>query len=287
MLPGHDETRPDHGLHSIQFGPLREACAARGIELVETVWDEPGVEGKGFDGFVVGTTWDYVKRPAEFVAALERIGAAAPVWNSVETIVWNMQKRYLIDLERGGARVVPTLWRETADERTIGSAFDELGCDRIVVKPEVGAGAWRQVLLGRGDAMPGADELPPRRAMIQPYLESIETDGEYSLLYFGGEFSHAVRKVPKDGEYRIQAIYGGTDRGHSPSADELDAAQRVLDAVDGDVLYARVDMVRASDGGLMLMELELIEPYLYPVEGDDFAGRFAGALEGFVARSVC
>lgn len=251
--------------------------------MVETVWDEPGVESRGFDGFVVGTVWDYVKRPEEFVESIRRIERVAPVWNPVETLVWNTQKRYLIDLERAGARLVPTLWRERADEATIGAAFDELGCERIVVKPEVGAGAWRQVLLSREDAMPREEELPPGRAMIQPFVESILTEGEYSLLYFGRAFSHAVQKLPKAGEYRIQAVYGGRDRGHTPSAAELAEAQRVIDAVPGELLYARVDMVRAADGGLMLMELELIEPYLYPVEGDDFAGRFAAALEGLVA----
>lgn len=285
MLPDQPNTRPDFGLHAIQFDPIREACGARGIELVETVWDEPGVESRGFDGVVVGTVWDYVKRPDEFVEAIRRIERVAPVWNPVDTVVWNMQKRYLIDLERGGARLVPTLWRERADAATIRAAFDELGCERIVVKPEVGAGAWRQVLVGRGDAMPPEDQLPPGRAMIQPFVESILTEGEYSLLYFGRAFSHAVRKVAKAGEYRIQAVYGGRDRGHTPSEAELEAAQRVIDAVPGELLYARVDMVRASDGRLMLMELELIEPYLYPVEGDDFAGRFAGALVGLAAKN--
>lgn len=284
MLPGQPYTRPDFGLHAIQFTPLQAACASRGIDLIETVWDEPGIESRGFDGFVVGTVWDYVKRPEEFVEAIRRIERAAPVWNPVDTVVWNMQKRYLIDLERAGASVLPTLWRERADESTIRSAFDELGCERIVVKPEVGAGAWRQVLLSRGDALPEAEKLPPGRAMIQPFVASILTEGEYSLLFFGRAFSHAVQKLPKAGEYRIQAVYGGTDRGHTPSAAELEAAQSVIDAVPGDLLYARVDMVRASDGGLMLMELELIEPYLYPVKGDDFAGRFAAALEGLVTR---
>jgi hypothetical protein len=82
MLPGLPNTRPDFGLHGIQFGPLRGACAARGIELVETVWDEPGVESRGFDGFVVGTVWDYVKRPEEFLEAIRRIERVAPVWTA-------------------------------------------------------------------------------------------------------------------------------------------------------------------------------------------------------------
>jgi len=285
MLPGQPNTRPDFGLHAIQFDPLHAACASRGTDLIETVWDEPDIESRGFQGFIVGTVWDYVKRPEEFIAALRRIEASSPVWNPVETIVWNTQKRYLIDLERAGARLVPTLWHARADEPTIRAAFEELGCERIVVKPEVGAGAWRQVLIERGQPLPHSDQLPPDRTMIQPFIESIETEGEYSLLFFGREFSHAVQKLPKAGEYRIQAVYGGTDREHTPSAAELEAAQRVIDAVPEDLLYARVDMVRASDSGLMLMELELIEPYLYPVKGDDFAGRFAGALEGLVKRT--
>lgn len=174
--------------------------------------------------------------------------------------------------------MVPTLWRDCADERTIARAFDELGVDEIVVKPVVGASAWRQAKLKRKDTLPGPDELPPDHAMIQPYLHAAANEGEFSFLYFDRHFSHCARKIPRDGDYRVQSMYGGREEAYHPSAAELQSAERVLSAVEHPLLYARVDMMRGLDGELALMELELIEPYLYPDQGPGMGESFARAL---------
>ena len=121
--------------------------------------------------------------------------------------------------------------------------------------------------------------------MVQPFLPAVQTEGELSLIYFGGEFSHAAQKRPKAGDYRVQSVYGGTDSVYEPSDEALAVAHKVLQTLTHDLLYARVDLVRHA-GSLCLMELEVIEPYLYAVQGPGMGARFFDALERLVERSV-
>ena len=286
MLPGRPETRDDYWEHGKQFGPQREACAERGIELVEQVWDDNAFEPSAFDAAVIATTWDYWERKDAFLAALERIERETKLFNPVSVVRWNLDKGYLRDLEARGAPMVPTAWVERADGAAIDRAFERFGCDEVVVKPRVGAGAWRQERVRRGGPRPTSERLPPEAALIQPFLPSIVEEGEVSLIFCGGRFSHACRKLPKSGDYRIQAIFGGREVMHEPDADELDLARRCLDAVEGMLLHARVDIVRDLEGRLALIEMELVEPYLYPEQAPGGGGAlgevFAEALRGML-----
>ncbi|MGB6231209.1 MAG: hypothetical protein WBF53_13900, partial [Litorimonas sp.] len=142
----------------------------------------------------------------------------------------------------------------------------------------VGGGAWRQVLHAQGDPWPAPDALPPEGALIQPFLPSVVEEGEYSFLYFGGRFSHAVLKTAKPGDYRIQSLYGGAETTYRPRADEIKAADAVLATLDETPLYARVDLLRGSNGKLALIELEMIEPYLYLPHAEVVDGVNQGAL---------
>ena len=142
----------------------------------------------------------------------------------------------------------------------------------------MGAGAWRQSLISRGDDMPDEGNLPEAECMIQPFLPSVTSEGEYAFLFFDREFSHCSQKVPAKGDYRVQAAYGAKENIHIPSDEELKLASSVLDCVKGDILYARVDMLRGLDGKLALIELELIEPYMFPEQGPDMGKSFAAAL---------
>lgn len=278
MLEGHPELRADHWEHAREFDPMRAACAARGIDLRTVVWDDPALEPDAFEAFVVGTTWDYTDRPEAFLAALERFARAAPLFNPLAVVRWNLAKTYLEELAARGVPVVPTLWCEHADAASVARAFDELGADELVVKPVVGASAWRQARVARDRPLPPPGELPPGRTMIQPFLPAALDEGELSFVFFGREFSHCARKVPARGDYRVQSMYGGRERAHAPAPDELSMARGVLDAVDEELLYARVDAMRDGDGRLRLMELELVEPYLYPDQGPGMGERFAAAL---------
>ena len=279
MLPGHPQLREDHWEHDAEFGPIRAAAADRGVVIEARVWDDPDLAPDTYDAFVIGTTWDYMDQPEAFLSRLGTFAEHRPLLNPLDTVRWNLHKTYLQDLAGRNTPVVPTLWRDRADAATIAAAFDELDVEEIVVKPVVGASAWRQVRLHRGDALPPADELPPAQTMIQPFLPAASAEGEYSFLFFDREFSHCALKVPQEGEYRVQSMYGGREQIYRPSPHELDLARRVVNAVDGDLLYARVDMMRDLRGELALMELELVEPYLYPEQGPHMGEAFVSALQ--------
>ncbi len=286
MLKDHPHVRSDHWELDREYEPMHAACAKQGIELKQVIWDDPALAPDAFDAFVIGTTWDYPERPAEFLQTLERLNQHRPLFNSLETVRWNLSKSYLRDLEVRQVQTIPTLWREHADAETVARAFDELGAEEIVIKPQVGASAWRQVRLARGEQLPSADMLPPDACMIQPFLPAIVDEGEYSFVFFGKAFSHCARKMPARGDYRIQAMYGGHEETYTPSDVETAQARATLDAIDGRLLYARVDMVRVPSGALAVMEVELIEPYLYPDQGPTMGEHFADALEAMLHQSV-
>jgi glutathione synthase/RimK-type ligase-like ATP-grasp enzyme len=278
MIPGSPDEREDSWEHALEMQQLQPACAAADIQLCELVWDAKDWQIESFDAFVVGTTWDYQEKGEAFLAKLAQIEALRPLFNPLETLRWNLDKRYLRELAARGVPTVPTLWVEAIDSPGIEHAFELWDCPAVVVKPQVGAGAWRQSKIERGAQLPSADELPLGAAMIQPFLRSVQSEGEYSLLYFNRRFSHAAQKVPRLGDYRVQAMFGGRESPYQPTEEELRTTQSVVDAIDGLLLYARVDLMRLDDGQLALMELELIEPYLYPEQGPKMGEAFAQAL---------
>lgn len=284
LLSTQAERRDDAWEHDLQFQALGDACRGFGIDLVEIAWDAVDLDPAEFDAFVIGTTWDYMENSDGFLARLAELAALRPLFNDLDTVRWNIDKTYLRELETAGVRVVPTRWCDRADGGAIETAFEAFGCDDLVVKPQVGAGAWRQVRVTRGTTLPPADELPPGTAMIQPFLPAIQTEGEYSFIYCGGTFSHCALKCPADGDYRSQAMYGATEVRHEPTAAELVTATAAVRAIPGDLVYARVDMVRDPEGELALMELELVEPYLYPEQGPELGAHYAAALQACLKR---
>ena len=283
MMKDRPGAREDWIEFELEFGVLQRACAAEKITLEHRVWDS-GFDPEGFDAFMIGTVWDYPPKLAAFLETIDRLNAAAPLHNPPKVVRWNIEKRYLADLARAGAPSIPTLWADKADPASITPAFDSLDADRLVVKPLVGGGAWRQAVVKRGEDLPAPDALPPGACLIQPFLPSVPEEGEYSFLFFGGRFSHALQKLPKAGDYRVQSIFGAREIVHEPRPGELDQCRAVLDAAaqitgEADLLYARVDMVRGLDGALAVMELEIIEPYLYPEQGPDMGAVFVEALK--------
>ncbi len=282
MLKDNPEARKDYWEHDLEFGALAPACLAAGIELTTCIWDDPGFDATAWDAAVIGTCWDYMQKPQAFIETLERIATQTRLLNPIDIVRWNQRKTYLKDLAARGAPTIETLWADRADAATIAGAFDALGCDDIVVKPVVGASAWRQARIRRGEALPKAENLPIAQCMIQPFLPAVSEEGEYAFLFFGRAFSHCARKLPAKGDYRVQSEYGGREELHNPTASELALASAVLDCVEGDLLYARVDMLRGLDGKLALIELELIEPYLYPQQGPQMGATFARALKAMI-----
>lgn len=283
MMKDRPGARTDWVEFDLEFGVLSRACKDADIALEHRIWDE-GFDPSRFDGFMIGTVWDYPPKLALFLETLDRLAGHGPVWNPPSLVRWNIEKTYLKALEEAGAPSIPTLWRARADDSAIRDGFAMFDTDRLVVKPLVGGGAWRQALVRRGEALPTVDALPPGACLIQPFLPSVPEEGEYSLMFFGGEFSHALVKRPKPGDYRVQSMFGAREEIWTPSEAELALARSVLDAAarltgEADLLYARVDMVRGLDGQLAVMELEIIEPYFYPEQGPDMGDVFARALQ--------
>jgi hypothetical protein len=278
---------------------------------VDTIpWRRPGVEWRAFDAVVIRSPWDYQDDPTDFLDVLEAIEASgAPLYNGLDIVRWNLEKTYLRDLAAVGVAVVPTLWRERLGPGELRGLFRELGVDEAVVKPVIGANADGAFRLDRHAAEARASEVEAfyaRRAlMAQPVVRSVLEEGEYSLFYFDGEYSHAIVKTPKASDFRVQEEHGGLIRPLEPEdgllAAGLSVVDRLAEAVShrGPVprpgpgpaeppLYARVDLVRPDDGGdFQLMELELIEPALYFRMDPDAPGRFARALDRrWVGRAV-
>lgn len=278
MFEGNPETRGDAYEHALEFSALSAACRTRLMLLEEQIWTED-FDLEAYDAYVVGTCWDYQDKPEAFFELLERIDGVRPLFNPLPALRWNLRKTYLRELEAGGAVIVPTVWAPQADAASIAAAFDTLATDEVVVKGVVGAGGLRQVKLKRGEALPSRDEMPPGEAMIQPFLPAALEEGEYSFLFFDGVFSHCALKRPAKGEYRVQSLFGGTEEDNDPSTEDLALALRVLSAVKHELLYARIDMMRLPDGRLAVMELEILEPYLYPEQGRFMGAHFAAALD--------
>ena len=273
-LPGSPTRRSDAWEHDLECDAIRAGLAPHGARLHAVSWDDRDTDWARFDAVVIGTTWDYWDREQEFLDTLDGIENQTRLFNSARMVRWNARKTYLKDLEARGAKLIPTLWPDAPTAEDIHTAFDTLGSDDLVIKRQVGAGAKDQVRLRRGDTIPTFT----RPMMVQPFQPAIQTEGEYSFLFFGGDFSHALVKNAAHGDYRIQSMYGGRETAITPSDADAEAAHAIISALDETPLYGRVDMVRGPGGGLLLMELELIEPYLYPEQGPNMGRAFAHAL---------
>lgn len=234
--------------------PLEHA----GLSVEGRSWTE---QLEGFDLVLPLLAWGYHRAGDAWHDRLSAWGQTKlNVLNPPSVLSWNADKAYLGRLAELGAAVTPTLYAERLTPEALQDAARSFGTDRLVAKPRVSAGAWQTVRWSAGLSLDGAPTGP---AMIQPYLPAIETEGEISLIFLGGSFSHAIRKVPQPGDFRVQPEYDGIITAHQPARDELDAAEAALAAVEDQLLYARVDLVRDRDGRPVLMEMELVEPDLY------------------------
>ncbi len=271
-----------HPMERESLGLLRAAGAAFGLTFDVRFWDEPSLPRQGFDLGVIRTCWDYHERPDEFIATLEaHEHAGLRVLNSPQVVRWNARKTYLREL---GDAAIETLWPERIDPSVVTSAFDALGGDDIVIKPQVGGGSVRTIRLQRGTW--GEADLsagPLGAAMIQPFLRAIESEGELSLIFFNRQFSHAVRKVPRAGDWRANVPNETRFVAETPPADAMESAEAALARSPGDLLYVRIDLVPGDDGHWRVIEIEAIEPYLFLDFAAEAPRRFAGAIAGVLS----
>lgn len=269
----------DHAL-----GPLAEL----GWQTEVVSWRQAHTPWSDYDLVVIRSTWDYWDDVSGFLDVLQKIDQQTRLANPLGLVRWNLAKTYLRDLERQGVPVVPTLWFDHLDAQAVQDCFGQLGVHEIVIKPVVGANGVDTFRL-RSD-MPGrefakvAEKFPlhgKRAAMAQPFMANIIREGEYSVFYFNGQYSHAILKVPAQGEFRSQEEHGSTIQSVEPEPGLHARVRQAVATLHPAPLYARIDMVRDADDDFRVMELELIEPSMYLRTEAGAPMRFARAIDAW------
>ncbi|MEJ7733759.1 MAG: hypothetical protein WKG00_31760 [Polyangiaceae bacterium] len=262
---------------------LIPALAELGVRAEPAVWSRGDVDWTAFDALVIRSPWDYFERPVEFRRWLDaRIASGITLCNAGETILWNFDKRYLAGMAEAGVATVPTLFVGQGASDDIAALVRARGWDDIVIKPTVAGGAYRTHRLRVADYARYAEDvattLKDRGVLVQPFLPEIVAEGELSLLFFDGVFSHAACKRAKAGDYRVQFTFGGTfDRVEMAPA-LIEQARACIAHAPGSPAYARVDGV-LQDGRFILMELEVFEPFLFLALEPEAPRRLALAIQ--------
>lgn len=262
---------------------LAEELEQRGHSVHACIWDDPEVDWSAFDLVVIRSTWDYDERANEFLAWAEHVSKRAALWNELAMIRWNTHKKYLLELVSHGIPIVTSHYADRGSALDLAAFLDEHDWERAVLKRAIGAGArdsfWLRGPDDRAPAQRMFDKLIREGdVIVQPFLDTIQTDGEISIICIDGEPSHALRKIPKSGDWRSQEEFDAHHTRHEITTEERALCAKILGNVDGDLLYARVDLVQ-EDGEAKLIELELIEPSLYLQYGDGAVERLADAIE--------
>jgi hypothetical protein len=266
--------RPDDGYYVEWKTHADDYTRLFGDALEFRIWNDPG-DLTGFDLILPLLAWGYQREPARWYGLIKS-WAGLPFANSLETLRWNTNKSYLLELEAKGIAIVPTLVAPTLSIADTDAARTLFGSRSLVVKPAISGGAEGTYRLGPADLIPG--DAMGAEMLIQPLIPTIADEGEYSLFYFGARFSHAILKRPAAGDFRVQEQFGGKEIAVGPPAAAFSLARAALAAVPAPLLYARIDMIRDTQDTFRLMELELIEPALYLSHAIDGGSLFADAV---------
>lgn len=265
---------------------LQDALAEIGLSSIRVDWADPDVDWSRFRCAVFRTTWDYYERISGFTAWLDRIEQQTRLCNDISLIRWNLDKHYLSDLKAKGIPVVDSRFIASGNNVTLHELLDETGWEEAVLKPCVSGGAYHTFLVNRGNAGPLQPAVQPLIAgksfLLQPFLQDIRHTGEDTLMIIDGRYTHAVRKMAKEGDFRVQDDHGGTVHPLQPTREQIALAERTMTACPSAPAYGRVDMVRDNDGRWSVMELELIEPELWLREHPAAARLFARAIARIV-----
>ncbi len=248
------------------------------------VWDDPSVDWTSYDIIIIKSTWDYfIGKIEKFYQWLTFIKEKnIPCLNHPDLIKWNADKHYLLDIQSAGLNIVPSIIIEKNNLFYADDAFQKFKADELIVKPTISGGAMNTLRLNKNNAKDHEaqinDWLKEQAYLIQPLKKEVIKQGEWSFLFFNGQFSHHLLKVAKEGEFRIQHFFGG--KIISPDFDRniINIAQEYVNKFATNSLYARVDGV-ITENGFELMELELIEPYMFFFTNEQSLENYYNAFE--------
>jgi glutathione synthase/RimK-type ligase-like ATP-grasp enzyme len=262
---------------------LSNLLTEMGIAHRIVAWSDPEVDWSEFTQVLIKSTWDYFDYYPEFLVWLDRLEAQGiPVLNEVATLRWNSSKNYLLEIESNGFPCVAGKLLPKGSLTTLDQLFEGVTAEQLVVKPLVSGGAKNTLKISRTDEPAVLEKVlqwvQEEDFLVQPYIKEIVAVGEYSLIFFNAAFSHAVLKTPAPADFRVQHYYGGTIQEITPDASLMAAAQALVDRYAKNTLHARVDGV-LIDGVFHLMELELIEPYLFLGLSDKAIPNYKAALK--------
>ena len=264
---------------------LDEPLLALGWKTHTISWKNKHVNWNDYDAVIIRSPWDYQDYADEFIEVLNTIEqSTAHLENSLTTVKWNIDKIYLKSLAANGVNIVPTLWESNISKATIAAHFDQFLTNQLVIKPRISANADDTYWLTRNNYQDFYPKLhtifSESNFMVQPFMESVINEGEFSLFYFNGILSHSILKTPKNNDFRVQEEHGGRLKTIEPEQELINQASKTINAIAAQLkmpLYARVDLVR--DGSTFaLMEAELIEPSLYFTMDAASPKRFAEAF---------
>lgn len=272
---------------------LFEPLADRGWQTEEIPWRNEETDWNRFDAVIIRSPWDYQDDPDSFIRVLETIDqSSAHLENSLNIIRWNLDKRYLREMDQKGIPVVQTLWKKQLTASEIDPLFQEFQTDELIIKPVISANADHTYRITRNFNDQIAEKLSRifanRPLMVQPFKANIVSEGEFSLFYFAGKYSHAILKTPQKGDFRVQEEHGGRLKRVTPEHSLRALGRKTMQSLPETPLYARADYVRTSGHNFALMELELIEPSLYfnmdPDSPDRFAEQFDHWMQPYLQQ---
>lgn len=268
---------------------LDSPMADCGWQTSHISWREKNMDWGQFDAVIIRSTWDYQDDADLFMKVLLEIENSGTVLlNSLKIAQWNINKNYLKEVEQKGAKIIPTIWLDNFDFSLLAGYFDYFKTEQLVIKPTVSANSDNTFWLKKDTYVENKElletSLVERQLMVQPFIPAIVEEGEYSLFYFAGAYSHCILKTPKKGDFRVQEEHGGILKSINPSKELISAAQIALKTVPEKVLYARIDLVSYKDE-FHLMEIELIEPSLYFNLDDQAAINFSQAFSQWMKET--
>ena|SRR3989338_8148788 len=237
-----------------------------GHQLFPAPWDNPKIDWREFDVLILRSCWNYHLYVDGFLFWLNNVKQLGlKLWNPYQIVRWNIDKKYLFDLEKKGIEIIPTKLIKKNSSLSLKEIFSQTNWQVIVVKPIVGASAFNIIRIKKSETEDGQKALKlllqQNDCLIQPLMKEI-FEGEISMIFLGKKFSHAIIKLPREDEFRVQIELGGTEELTNLSPELIKQGQKIINAVEGNLLYSRVDGI-VRDRKFLLMELELVEPHLF------------------------
>lgn len=254
----------------------------KGLDITAEVWDDPLVDWTKYDVALLKTPWDYHQKFPQFKLWLDKIESLnIKLLNDYQTVRWNVDKHYLQEVAESGLAVIPSVFLDKGWKGELVPLFEELNSDKLIIKPCVSGGSKDTIVLNRSSAVNDRDTILKMVSegdfLVQPFVEQIG-EGEWSFIFFNGKYSHTIIKKPKAGDFRVQQIFGGTIEAASPGQRYIDDATTYISKFAQHTLYARVDGVMVNEK-FTLMELELVEPFLYLSYHPDAVDNYCKALQ--------